>query len=131
MDHDSGRTDFIKLLRYGRDKLNEGVGVDRQDAFIYFRDGEPETQRPADDTTFLHLFQSSFESYGEKYWLSTEAYFSLLDYEELQEARASSRDAQTSSKKALRMAIAALVISSVLALTSIVVSFLGLLDICV
>jgi len=58
------------------------------------------------------IFWQAFQQAGDRYILSLEGYFHLLEHDELQEARKSSRDA-------LRVAKAAIVISGGLALVSV------------
>lgn len=59
-----------------------------------------------------------------KSFLRGEAYMELIDYLELKEARKSSSDANNNALKANRMAIIAMIISGILAITSISISLL-------
>ena len=64
--------------------------------------------------TFMKAFYYMSAAIDSRYVLSMEGYFHLLEHEELNEARRSSRNA-------LRVAIAALVISGILSAVSIFV----------
>ena len=69
----------------------------------------------------------SFRSLRSGGWaLNPDAYFQLLEHEELQEARQATLAANKSAQNALNMARWALLISAVLAATSIIVQVFGI-----
>ena len=55
-------------------------------------------------------------------FLTLDAYFMLLEHEELQQARIDSKEARVEARGSMRMAVFAVVISSALALTQILIA---------
>jgi len=114
------KEDFhITLLKYGRERVNGSEPVYYPDAKAYVKSKHPELS----DMSFRNAFTVAFVASelpedGQRHQamaLRLESYFQLLEYEELQEARKSSRNA-------LRVAIGAICISGGLAIASILLS---------
>jgi len=108
---------YIALLRYGKDHLGESTTP--KALFKVMNDRGFASPYLSSQQQFALLFSESFEalrtpgaSDNSDWVFKGAAYFRLLEYEELNEAR-------SSSKRALYVAIAALVVSGVLALASI------------
>jgi len=110
---------YIELLRYGKKHLVDGVTM--PDTLAHLRELQPESllvQNPGDfiNAAFSSAFNPIASTGGEldsrRYLLNMEGYFNLLEHDELQEARKSSRNA-------LWVAIGAIVISGTLAAVSV------------
>ena len=105
---------YIELLRYGKEHLADGVTFGETRS--YLQELRPEAHLVQSDRelydTFNELFNNMSSQGSDRYGLSMEGYFHLLDHDELQEARKSSRNA-------LRVAIGAIIISAILAAASI------------
>lgn len=119
---------YFTFLKYAREKLDVGEGtVDYSDVLKHVRQIHDEVSEPAFKRTFLQavvpvrdLGRGPVESDiagGERMVLALEAYFHLLEHEELQEAR-------RASKKAESHAIWALVIAIFIGVSSIAFSTL-------
>ena len=105
---------YISILRFGRDRL--GSGLTFNELIDHLEKNVPDYE----ETPVLFFFAALFVSHArrrgnppgirpsenEVYFLNHEGYFKLLEYEELSEAR-------HSSKIATRIAIAAIIISIV------------------
>ena len=111
---------YIEMLRYGREHLGHGVTI--ADTRTHLRKLHSGAELVESETRFGNTFGETFlpiagadnPSGIQMYSLKMEGYFNLLEHEELNEARRSSRNA-------LRVAIAALVISGILSAVSIFV----------
>ena len=113
---------YIAVLRWGREHLGEYTTP--KDLFDLMNDRGFESPYLSNFVAFQRLFWDTFtaldhpeEPYYERFeWvLSVESYFRLLEYEELNEAR-------QSSTKALRLAVAAMIIAAGLAIASIIIA---------
>ena len=104
---------YITTLKFVRQKTVENGGInDSTEATNYVRDMHP----TVDETMIFRAYLSTRESTGDgRDMMTSEAYFRLMAYEDLQQARESSMDAMI-------VAIGALLISSMIGITSIVVS---------
>jgi len=95
---------YIDLLRYGSEHLVDGVTI--PEVMAHVREFQPESRLVESEnsfkSTFTHVFHPIWET--DRYVLSMDGYFNLLEYDELQEARQSSRNA-------LRVAVWAIAIS--------------------
>jgi len=108
---------YIEMLRYGKQHLADGVT--ESELLSYLQKLQPESVLVQSSGTFFNTFDEAFPFIGElsldgRRFLSMEGYFNLLEHDELQEARQSSRNA-------LWVAIGAIVISAILAGVSIYV----------
>ena len=112
---------YITILKYGRSALVEPEDVNYNEVRDHVKSIHPNME----DKAFSKIFWSTFhqlDDFGKSYLelvinntphaLNIEAYFHLLEHEELKEAR-------TSSKRALWVAFGAIVISAFLAAASI------------
>jgi len=103
---------YIELLRYGKVHLADGVTI--ADTLAHLRKLQPGSRLVEStntfNNTFIHLFDPVVTT--DRYALNIEGYFNLLQHDELQEARKSSRNA-------LWVAIGAIVISGTLAAVSV------------
>ena len=97
---------YISLLRFGRDHLEGGV---QQNEIITHIE---ELGHKLGANHMLNLSHELFDYHDGYFVLSLDAYFQLLEYEELSEARKASTEAK-------RLAIAAIAISIVLAVFAI------------
>ena len=112
---------YIALLRYGKDHLGESHTP--EDLFEVMKDLGFDSPYLSSIEYFRLLFWESFEaldrnvsSLKSSVWvLSVDSYFRLLEYEELNEAR-------RSSTRALRWARAAMALSGLLAIASIIIN---------
>jgi len=116
---------YIEMLRYGKECLANGVTM--PETLSYLQKLQPESVLVESEhrfhNTFVQVFQliagtDSFTG-SQRYTLNMEGYFNLLEHDELQQARKSSRNG-------LWVAIGAIVISGVLASVSIAVSIVQL-----
>jgi len=107
---------YIAMLKYGRTKLDAGVSYDEMSVYLKEKGYSTSGMNIFFNDSFCRLndVNKVYDDYGasEKCFLRAEGYFNLLEYEELNEARASSR-------KATRIALAAIVLSIATALISI------------
>ena len=120
---------YISFLKYARQYQSKYITY--RDSEKYFKDKGDIFGRKFDTHLFLVLFNSTFKTIyltglpsgtpNENCLMSMEAYFQLLEHEELKEARESSR-------KALLYARIAMGISGILALSSIYISTKQLYD---
>ena len=117
---------YIAVLRYGKEHLGEYTTP--EDLFEVMKARGIKSPYLSSIEYFQRLFWESFEGLeaptaaylDRSNWvLNVDSYFRLLEYEELNEAR-------RSSKLALRWAISAMALSAVLALASIIISSLAL-----
>jgi len=113
---------YIAIIRFGEDKLEKGVffadlkkhlkstGYDVEESYLIrlYSDAYDHTDSSNDSG---HRWTDKIK-HNVRCVPSSESYFRLLEYKELKEAR-------ESSTKAYRLAFAAMVISGVLALTSV------------
>ncbi|KKU29935.1 hypothetical protein A3G55_01310 [Candidatus Giovannonibacteria bacterium RIFCSPLOWO2_12_FULL_44_25] len=117
---------YIALIKYGKEKLTEGVNYKEAQEHltkIGFDFKNPQISHLFRDA-FLHIFGTEQEKVNgfypgveHKKFLGVEAYFNLLDHEELQHARQSSAEAK-------KLAITAIWISAGLAFFSILLSII-------
>jgi len=119
-----GKEDFfIVLLKYAREQARNN-SLDMGDVLNYISNLYPEVGNDALGRACNEVIDQ-LNNAG-SYALRMGAYFQLLDYEELQEARQATLAATKSAKQALDMAKWALLISAILAATSIVVQVFGI-----
>ena len=109
---------FIAILKYAREEARNNT-LDLGDALTYISNLYPEVGNDA-------LGRACNEAIDQlnnagSYALRMEAYFQLLEYEELQQARQASQDANLWARKAFDRATIAMWISAVLAGTAIII----------
>ena len=114
---------YIAILKYGKVNLEEGIT--KNGLLVYLRaKGYDTTERGFNVCVASMMFCNHFARVGGKmsdwnsvdeHYLRMDAYFKFLEYEELNEAR-------ISSKRALGRSTSAIVISAILAVFSIIVS---------
>ena len=123
---------YITFLKYARDKMVVGDGtVDYDDVFEHVHSIHGDVSEHAFKRTFLQavvtvLFQGRAAHYddidsGTPLVLTLEAYFQLLEHEELEQARTSSTKALRVATRALWAAFGAMVITVAVALASFIV----------
>jgi len=105
---------YIEMLRYGKEHLADGVTS--QEMLSYLQELQPELGLVQGRDSVSYTFEQAFPfiggALGGRRFLGMEGYFNLLEHDELQEARKSSRNA-------LRVAVVAIVISGTLAAVSV------------
>lgn len=114
---------YIDLPRYGRENLADGVT--REDTLAHLRKLHPEAGLVESENRFTNTFFQVFQLIAgsdsgsgiQRYTLSMEGYFNLLEHEELNQAR-------QSSQNALWVAVAAITISGLLSVASVLQSAL-------
>lgn len=105
---------FIAVMKYMRQETIQGRDLGDYSKGI---DHIHVAYSTIDKTIIRNLFQHAGE--GRSY-LAPDAYFQLMEHEELQEARLSSAAANQASLKAYNVAIGALVISSAIGIAGII-----------
>ncbi len=112
---------YIAILKYGKEHLQEGVTSEDLIKFLEHKKYEYQYDGYMFKGIFLDVFRKPTGTVGGRNlcFMKMEAYFQLLEYEELKEAR-------QSSKTATWIAIVAIIISAGLAFASII---LGLVQI--
>ena len=100
---------YIELLRYGKQHLVDGVDIEETREYLSALD--PEAQLVESLDGFHNVFVEAFSEIavadtGQRYALRMEGYFNLLEHDELQLAR-------QSSSRAMRWALAAITLSLV------------------
>jgi len=105
---------YIELLRYGKKHLADVVTF--PETLSYLQNIQPGAGLLQSEEAFYSTFEQVFKQMGaasnRRWVLSMEGYFNLLEHDELQQARESSR-------KALVVAIWAIGISGILAAVSV------------
>ena len=117
---------YITTLKYGRNALAKSEGVNYNEVRDHVRSIHPKLN----DEAFSRIFWSAFEALQDfgtssddriknntPHTLNLEAYFHLLEHEELEEARTSSRRALRVATWAIGIAIATAVVSTFIQLT--------------
>ena len=94
---------YITFLKYAREKIREQAPIEFSDVFNYVHTKNPEVEELPFKRTYLgametvsHLGRAPHEddiTSGTPMVLKMEAYFHLLEHEELQDARKASRNA--------------------------------------
>jgi len=107
---------FIAVLKYMRQETIEGRALGNYDGGV---DHIHAAYPTIDREIIRFLFSHGGES---RTYLAPDAYFQLMEHEELQEARLASAAAHQASRTALKVAVGALVISAVIGIASIITS---------
>ena len=121
---------YITFLNYARDQLLVGDGTVKYSAVLeHVRSVHSEVNERAFKRTFLQAVESIVhlgrtlrvddDLDVHQLVLTLEAYFHLLEHQELQEARQASQVANRNAKNAVNVAVGAIVVSIVVAITSI------------
>ncbi len=110
---------YITTLKYMRETTVAGAPLDVDAAVDHVKKINPD----APDNMIRSAYSETRNQNSNG--ISVNAYFQVLEYEELQQARKAAQDANDSSIKAFRLAFGALVVSSALAIASI---YLNLTD---
>ena len=105
---------YIALFRYGKKHIHDGVTL--KDAFEHLRALEIDSEFLKSEEAFCNTFGRTFQKDAgtgkDKEFLNLDAYFKLLEYDELHQARASATQAKW-------IAIGAIVVAAVMAAASI------------
>lgn len=107
---------YIKILKYAKEHLKTGVEREESQKFINKVLGLPVLKEGKyqqavyriNADVFNHQTGSDFGDGKLKYFMDINAYFNLLEYTELKEARTSSAKARTLSQIAIAFAVVAL-----------------------
>ena len=104
---------YITALKYAREKSIEGGNLNIQNFQTHVQDIHPK----ADPNAIALIYNQAIDSSAKRGFIRLPAYFLLLEHEALREAR-------QSSSRSLRVAIGALVISTLVGISSIITSSL-------
>ncbi len=115
-------TIFIEVLKYGAGKGLEGVSFEELKRWIYDRRdaGFSETEHVLLNNLFDECFERAKTGYDtDKLNLKTEYYFRLIEYQELQESRKASREANRNAFIAIGISLLAILASAILTFTQL------------
>ena len=104
---------YIAVHRFGRQRILEGKSVTQEDYLKFLEESGYDLHEDVYVKLYLEIFGGTWASDpqhpGPKRYLSAEAYFNLVDYDELQEARHNSRQAWFFSIIAIILSIIAII----------------------
>jgi len=86
---------YIATLKYGKEKLEKGEGVTRAEFINDMENRGYNSEKYKTGDTFTEIFKINvgMHNHSTRFLMGMEAYFNLLEYEELKEARQSSKTA--------------------------------------